>query len=1290
MNGQRSSSQGYRAPDQMASRHADPRQAEVRPGEPRSAGASSLDALSRTIEGLEARIEGLMNGMAAAPRDSRLPSDPVFAEPAPTPERFDPLAEIRARQRALEASRPSTPAGTIGSQPAAAEDRPLEKTSSRRMPVLELAPELAAPSRPAATPMDFQSALSTLRADLRQDISDSLAGEIGTLRAEMRDIRRLAEDGREAAGLRDDFVRMADSIDRIGHAVTPDATAQTDALRADFEDLRSLIDGLARGGTTPAVEARWSALETRLDAIDPERIQQDLLQLAYRLDDIKQQLGSIGDVRSVRLLEDKLIAIAKALEHIGQHLEPNSQAMLDQFGQLDRRLDEISRAISVTGRHNGAATDPRLIERLEDRIATIAHHLELISEQTAGLGTNDLGQELGERIEALSHKIEDLAHQQATQRLEERLDDLARMLDLSRRDSLQPELTGYLSDISRKIDALDHGSLTDKLAEQIAVIGRRIDEIDQHPVASPVDENLLRSLDDRLYSIAARLDETASAPLGDGTAIAGLEQQIAHLSALISASPLTDQGERIEGRMAALEDYLATSDEYIVEAARQAAEAVMDSYSRKNPLLDQQALPDQTAETLAVLADHLRHLEDISRGGEERSHRTFEALHQTLVQIAEKLDQMDRRATVATPVVEPQPEAASIFSAEAKTAGSDDTLPSEFGSAKTAYDGDRAPAIYPDKPLPDADADAGRPSLLAGLGRRLKPQAKKAKPAKQQGKNSDAASAPTAVATPTRQRVEDAPSIDPADILPPEEANELLEPGSGKPDVRKILEKVRARQAANGSTSAESSHASDTVKPAGADDRMDFIAAARRAAQAAAQETERSARPGRMSLADEVKGASAFSRYRRPILMAVGALLLAALAVTAVKNLTRHSDGPTPAVQAPAAPAPPNAAPYNAAPAAEALPSQAPQQIKAVETLPSQAQPAPESTEAETETRSAPVIPVTSPPGQASLSAAPIDGGNTVQNLSAQPAQPDAAKAAFAPPQDAAAKPLFDVPADLSPPSLVTAAKAGDPAALFEIGSRYMEARGLPGDVSQAAVWFQRAADLGLAPAQYRLAGLYEKGTGVQRDLVKARQLYSQAAEAGNASAMHNLAVLYASGGDGKPDMDAAAKWFSKAAELGVTDSQFNLAVLYARGSGVKLDLEASYKWFALAARAGDKDAAAKQEEVAKALQPAALERAKASVQQWQPTPVDANANSVNQPDEWVGKGLKTGSVDMEKAIRNIQAILNKNGFNAGEPDGKLGTRTVAAIKSFQSSVGQEPNGKVSNELVKALLAHNR
>ncbi|MBW8318622.1 MAG: peptidoglycan-binding protein, partial [Rhizobium sp.] len=161
-------------------------------------------------------------------------------------------------------------------------------------------------------------------------------------------------------------------------------------------------------------------------------------------------------------------------------------------------------------------------------------------------------------------------------------------------------------------------------------------------------------------------------------------------------------------------------------------------------------------------------------------------------------------------------------------------------------------------------------------------------------------------------------------------------------------------------------------------------------------------------------------------------------------------------------------------------------------------------------------------------------------------------------------------------------------------------------------------------------------------------------------------------------------------ADLGVSDSQFNLAILYARGNGVPQDLEASYKWFALVAKEGDKDAAQKRDEVANSMKPEQLEKARAVVDLWKAKPLDVNANSANVPDEWVGKGLKTASVDMKKAIRNIQAILGKNGFDAGTPDGVMGAKTVSAIKAFQTSIGQEPTGQVSDKLVNELLARNK
>ena len=114
---------------------------------------------------------------------------------------------------------------------------------------------------------------------------------------------------------------------------------------------------------------------------------------------------------------------------------------------------------------------------------------------------------------------------------------------------------------------------------------------------------------------------------------------------------------------------------------------------------------------------------------------------------------------------------------------------------------------------------------------------------------------------------------------------------------------------------------------------------------------------------------------------------------------------------------------------------------------------------------------------------------------------------------------------------------------------------------------------------------------------------------------MHNLAVLFAMGADGGADNTMAAHWFLSAAELGVKDSQFNLGILAAKGVGMPQNLEESYKWFALVAKAGDSDAAAKRDEIAKALRPEQLERARAAPELWKTKPLNAEANSVEFPN---------------------------------------------------------------------------
>jgi localization factor PodJL len=206
------------------------------------------------------------------------------------------------------------------------------------------------------------------------------------------------------------------------------------------------------------------------------------------------------------------------------------------------------------------------------------------------------------------------------------------------------------------------------------------------------------------------------------------------------------------------------------------------------------------------------------------------------------------------------------------------------------------------------------------------------------------------------------------------------------------------------------------------------------------------------------------------------------------------------------------------------------------------------------------------------------------------------------------------LPAAIAGTTLRAAVAAGNMAAEYEVGVRYAEGRGVAANSTEAARWFELAARQGLAMAQFRLAGLYEKGVGVKKDTETARRLYKAAAEQGNAQAMHNLAVLYAEGAAVKPDYRTAAQWFRLAADHGAADSQYNLAILYARGIGVDQNLSKSYKWFALAANQGDEDAAKKCDEVAKRLDPAALETARLAVQAFVPQPQPEAATRVKEP----------------------------------------------------------------------------
>ena len=52
---------------------------------------------------------------------------------------------------------------------------------------------------------------------------------------------------------------------------------------------------------------------------------------------------------------------------------------------------------------------------------------------------------------------------------------------------------------------------------------------------------------------------------------------------------------------------------------------------------------------------------------------------------------------------------------------------------------------------------------------------------------------------------------------------------------------------------------------------------------------------------------------------------------------------------------------------------------------------------------------------------------------------------------------------------------------------------------------------------------------------------------------------------------------------------------------------------------------------------------------------------------------------------REMQELLNRKGFNTGEPNGRLGAKARAAVRDFQSSVGLVPDGFASATILARL-----
>ncbi len=1029
---------------------------------------------------------------------------------------------------------------------------------------------------------------------------------------------------------------------------------------------------LAREDTLRSVGRSWEAYEHRPLDSDPA-----FEKLAGRLEEIQSAVDSLPQSLSLQSLEEKVRVLATALDGLSRQ---NPGVSAEHLEVIESRLDEISRAIVASSVSAPAVSiDYTPFDRIEARLSALSQRVEEIAVDDSA---QTLAEHMAARIAGLTERFDEMARSAAMP--EEQITRLSGQIDaISRKISEKPAdqssdvmmqgLENRLYEIASAIDKKSRDA-TDQtlgyfrdLEGRLQELTQRIEESDNAPVQH--NPEILELINSRFADFYHKVDEKQKKAGGqsvDPGIIRDLETQVKNLSLQLDrpAAPMADY-EDISPRLSAIETSLSANRDALLDAARKAAEDAIRNMS----------LPQVNAgerEAVLDLANDLKSLEAMARKADDRNSRTFEAIHDTLLKIVDRLSTIE--VDSAPPVLSPA-RAGALASSTAIPARSFD-----FGSDTPALDPEEpvfepeirepvrnvtrspaaaaaaAAAAAEDRRAAQAEP-AAKSSILGGLARAVRGEAK----------------------TETMLAGDPAPAAAKNSPFEGIEANQPLEPGSGAPDLNSIMKRVREERQSRNEGGSE-----NIVK-------SDLIAAARRAAQAAAAEAEILKKASGKADAVQKSGvADLMSRQRKPLFMAIAAVIVALAGLQLGKayfsGAPETAKAEAPVIVDEKAPAEPASAKLDPA-KTKTAPAEG--SVRLIEKGAS-------ATDAMMEPAGSGDLPAMSMNKPSPDGTQPSVSGETTAAAPQDKAMDAQADAMAKAPADAAPmKPVANAempPADAGPIALREAAASGDAKAFFEIASRYADGRGVEKDLKQAAKYYAKAADSGFAPAQFRIGSFYEKGLGVERDAGKAKTWYQMAAEQGNSSAMHNLAVLFAMGASGPVDNDSAATWFTKAAEFGVKDSQYNLGILAAKGLGVKQNLEDSYKWFALAAKSGDKDAAAKRDEIANAMRPEQLAKARASTDLWKAKDAEPAVNSVEVPDSWKESPGQTASVgeppvNMKKAIRNIQLILAKNGYDAGAPDGVMGGKTTKAIAAYQAANGMKATGEVDEALVRSLLA---
>jgi localization factor PodJL len=881
-------------------------------------------------------------------------------------------------------------------------------------------------------------------------------------------------------------------------------------------------------------------------------------------------------------------ALDKAVRNIVEHLEASEKRTRENFKLMQERLADMA------GRAQAAPNDAVLrqapaFSQLERRLADLSERVDVTERapapqpQVSELLRNEL-KELAKRIDTVRETAESLASRAQTQAVQTSQQELR---------AIEQRILGLLSETQQ---TFAKGTVTDaemqRVRSDVDALNKRIDQSRQNPgadrevqtlrsaveqlstrVAQGPDMRPIADMDRRIAELAQRINEQQAAPL---PAFGELDQRITELDqkldyALQAMSTQADTalseqlaavGERMDRAEQQL-SHLSTIERAIsqlydgLEQTRNNAQQVAEDAATQAAHRVMSQMPAQVAavpQDLSALEEELHSVRESAQASDHRNQETLMALHETLEHIVSKLSELET-AAIGKRIAT----AAGAPQVETYVAPNYGDAPQPSATHVQTHAPQRETPVYTTDSIPASAYDFTE----------LKDE-------------------PVAQAAPAAVEEEAVPLTEPT---------LKSEPQLAAPEPSPTIASLATEAAEQGPD--------------------DFIAAARRAAQAAqggtkignpgilarAKKKESGSLLGKIfrrgpsdskksprTVADELARtrtipgiadapAAPTSAFRKPLLL-VGVALIGlafALSYNRISGILRTSLPNK--VSTLVEPFLQDSAPVAVSDKGDAAVAGTSVAAQAV-----QVEAQPEIVSASAVTAADEILT-----GSVSPPAEQLESIVSGANKTSTPLPPDG----------------------IGSDQLRADAAAGNPQAQFIIASRYMDGERVSRDFEQAATWYEKAAASGLAPAQYRMATLFERGRGVTRDLGKALDWYEKAAALGNVRSMHNAAVIAAGTDLGKPDYGKALKWFSLAANHGLKDSQFNLAVLHERGLAGKPDMADALFWYLAAARQNDEQAQKRADALVKAMPADTVAAVKAKLKDWVPDKAPDAANTV-------------------------------------------------------------------------------